>query len=84
MNFMKKFCGRHFISSEHILGHTKPNQPSVVGKPVLVWCKTNDQTVFNLTSTNGQFTKPVRNQIGLIEKTGPRIGYRWIRLSKVL
>ena len=57
MNFIKKFCGHHFISSEHILGHTKPTNRGWFGKPVLVWCKTNDQTVFNLTSTNGQFAE---------------------------
>ena len=45
---IKQHLNNIFFSSEHIFGHTKPNEPhsGVFGrfdKPVLVWCKANDQ-----------------------------------------
>ena len=45
------------------------------GRPVSVWCKTNDQTVFSLTSTNAWFAERFETKLGLIRTNRSCISY---------
>ena len=69
MYFMKKFNGRHSLYIWTYQTEQITPECGLVGfdKPGLVWCKTNDQTAFSLTSTNAQFAKPVRNQTRFVQ-----------------